>query len=77
MQKVVFGKTYSLIVMILGIAGIIFSAFRLYYFTVNGDQFRMFVTGGLIIMFTVLTINNYFNLQRLQRNKKKDDTEIV
>ena len=64
---------------VLGIAGILISIYRLYNYSRNGDQFGMFVSGGLIIIFTVFTINNYLKLRRISQttNNKSDSEEIL
>jgi hypothetical protein len=71
-------RTFTLVLVILGIAGALFSLYKLYNYTVNGDQVGMFITGALLIIFTVFTINNYLKLRRLQRpNYKKNDSEEI
>ena len=79
MQNTNSAKIFSTIMVVLGIAGALISVYRLYNYSVNGDQFGMFISGVLIIIFTIFTINNYLKLRRIRRsgNKKNDSEEIV
>lgn len=70
MKKFLLGETFTIITVVMGIILIAYNVYRLFDDIRNGDQLLVFRSAALILFFTILTVNRYIDLRRMQNPKK-------